>query len=121
MFAIALWDGERNRLFLARDRLGVKPLYYAEVAGGLVYGSEPAAILASGAVKAEPDLAAIAQYLALQYVPAPLTGFAGVSKLHPGEYLVWQDGSVRRQRWWSIRHRRGRRRPRRSAWTGSMN
>ena len=107
MFAIALWDGERNRLFLARDRLGVKPLYYAEVAGGLVYGSEPAAILASGAVKAEPDLAAIAQYLALQYVPAPLTGFAGVSKLHPGEYLVWQDGSVRRQRWWSIRHRSG--------------
>ena len=104
MFAIALWDGDNGRLFLARDRLGVKPLYYAEVPGGLIYGSEPGAILASGAVKAEPDLAAIAQYLSLQYVPAPLSGFAGISKLHPGEYLVWQDGSVRRHRWWSIRH-----------------
>ena len=105
MFAIALWDGDTGRLFLARDRLGVKPLYFAEVAGGLVYGSEPAAILASGAVKAEPDLPAIAQYLALQYVPAPFSGFAGISKLHPGEYLVWQDGSMRRERWWSVQHR----------------
>jgi len=104
MFAIALWDGNSQRLLLARDRLGVKPLYYSEVPGGLVYGSEPAAILASGAVTAEPDLAAIAQYLALQYVPAPLSGFNGMNKLHPGEYLVWQEGSVRRQRWWSIRH-----------------
>ena len=105
MFAIALWDGDRGRLFLARDRLGVKPLYYAEVAGGVVYGSEPAAILASGCAKAEPDLAAIAQYLALQYVPAPLSGFAGIRKLHPGECLVWEDGSVRRRRWWSLQHR----------------
>ena len=104
MFAIALWDSDSGRLFLARDRLGVKPLYYAEVAGGLLYGSEPGAILASGAVRAEPDLAAIAQYLALQYVPAPLSGFTGIRKLHPGEYLVWQGGSVRRDRWWSIQH-----------------
>jgi asparagine synthase (glutamine-hydrolysing) len=71
----------------------------------LVYGSEPAAILASGSVPAQPGLAAIGHYLALQYVPAPLSGFAGISKLHLGEYLVWQDGSVRRQRWWSMQHR----------------
>ncbi len=107
MFAIALWDGDRNRLLLARDRLGVKPLYYAEVPGGLLYASEPGAILASGAIAAQPDLAAIAQYLTLQYVPAPLSGFAGIRKLHPGELLVWEDGRLRTERWWSLTHGAG--------------
>lgn len=104
MFAIALWDADRERLLLARDRLGVKPLYYAEVSGGIVYGSEPGSILASGAVQARPDVPAIAQYLALQYVPAPLTGFEGMRKLHPGELLVWEGGRARTERWWSLRH-----------------
>jgi asparagine synthase (glutamine-hydrolysing) len=104
MFAIALWDADHNRLLLARDRLGVKPLFYAERGGGLLYGSEPGAILASGAVPARPDLAAIAQYLTLQYVPAPLSGFAGIRKLHPGELLIWENGAVRTERWWTLRH-----------------
>lgn len=105
MFAIALWDGDRDRLLLARDRLGVKPLYFAQVPGGLLYGSEPRAILASGAVPVRPDLSAIAQYLVLQYVPPPLSGFVGISKLHPGELLVWEGGSCLRRRWWSLEFR----------------
>jgi asparagine synthase (glutamine-hydrolysing) len=105
MFAIALWDADRDRLLLARDRLGVKPLYYATAAGGLVYGSEPGAVLASGAITPQPDLAAISQYLTLQYVPAPLSGFEGVHKLHPGELLVWEGGRVRTRRWWTLCHR----------------
>ena len=104
MFAIALWDGERQRLLLARDRLGVKPLYWARVEGGIVYGSEPGAILASGLVSARPDPAAIAQYLALQYVPPPLTGFEGISKLAPGELLTFERGEVRIERYWQLDH-----------------
>jgi asparagine synthase (glutamine-hydrolysing) len=104
MFAIALWDGEAQRLLLARDRLGVKPLYWARVDGGIVYGSEPAAILASGLVPARPDAAAIAQYLALQYVPPPLSGFEGIRKLAPGELLSFERGEVNVERYWQLDH-----------------
>src|SRR6476620_11497132 len=102
MFAIALWDERANRLMLAVDRVGVKPLYWAPVATGLVYGSEPSAILASGLVEARPDAAAIMQMLALQYVPAPLSAFAGVYKLAPGERLIFERGAIRVERWWSL-------------------
>ena len=104
MFAIALWDGSERRLLLARDRLGVKPLYWAPVDGGILYGSEPAAILASGLVAARPDPAAIAQYLTLQYVPPPLTGFVGIRKLAPGELLTFERGQVRVERYWDLDH-----------------
>jgi asparagine synthase (glutamine-hydrolysing) len=104
MFAIALWDAGRERLVLARDRLGVKPLYWASVEGGLLYGSEPGAILASGRVDARPDPEAIAQYLTLQYVPPPLSGFAGIHKLAPGEALVFEGGEARVHRWWALDH-----------------
>jgi asparagine synthase (glutamine-hydrolysing) len=104
MFAIALWDGARRRLLLARDRLGVKPLYWARVAGGIVYGSEPGAILASGLVAARPDPAALAQYLTLQYVPPPRSGFEGIHKLAPGELLTFEDGEVTIRRYWQLDH-----------------
>jgi asparagine synthase (glutamine-hydrolysing) len=104
MFGLALWDAERRRLVLARDRLGVKPLYWARVGGGLVYGSEPGAILASGLVVARPDPEAIAQYLTLQYVPPPRSGFEGIGKLAPGEMLVFEDGEATVRRWWSLDH-----------------
>lgn len=71
MFSLAVWDTARQRLVLARDRLGKKPLYFAPVPGGLLYASEPAAILASGLVPARPDLVALHEFLALQYVPRP--------------------------------------------------
>jgi asparagine synthase (glutamine-hydrolysing) len=106
MFAVALWDARAQRLLLARDRLGVKPLYWAPVEGGILYASEPGAILASGLVAARPDPAALAQYLTLQYVPAPLTGFAGIRKLAPGEMLIFEDGAARIERYWHLDHGR---------------
>src|SRR4051812_31085652 len=98
MFGIALWDDERDRLVLARDRLGVKPLYWARVDGGILYASEPRAILASGLLPARPDPEAIGEYLTLQYVPPPRSGFLGISKLAPGEMLVFEDGQPRVRR-----------------------
>lgn len=102
MFAIALWDSPRQRLVLARDRMGVKPLYYARVGEGILYGSEPVAILATGLVPPQPDLEALGQYLTLQYVPPPKSGFVGISKLEPGEALVFEGGRITKQRYWSL-------------------
>jgi asparagine synthase (glutamine-hydrolysing) len=102
MFAIALWDERAQRLLLARDRLGVKPLYWAPVGDGLLYASEPGAILASGLVEARPDPRALADYLTLQYVPPPRSGFEGIRKLAPGERLVYEDGRARIERYWQL-------------------
>jgi asparagine synthase (glutamine-hydrolysing) len=102
MFAIALWDDRAKRLLLARDRLGVKPLYWAEAGGGVLYASEPGAILASGLVDPRPDPRALLDYLTLQYVPAPRSGFAGIHKLAPGEMLVHERGETRIERYWDL-------------------
>ncbi len=103
MFAVALWDEAAGRLLLARDRLGVKPLYWAEVDGGVIYASEPGAILAAGLVEPRPDPVALREYLTLQYVPPPRSGFAGIGKLAPGERLVWEGGRARVERYWDLR------------------
>ena len=92
MFAVALWDGRRSRLVLARDRFGIKPLYVAEVPAGLAFASEIAPLLALGADR-EPDLQALADYLTLGYVPGEATGVRGVRALAPGHVLTWEDGS----------------------------
>jgi asparagine synthase (glutamine-hydrolysing) len=102
MFAIALWDERADRLMLAVDRMGVKPLYWAPVGAGLVYGSEPSALLASGLVDARPNPAAIMDQLVVQYVPAPLTAFEGINKVAPGERLIFQRGETRVEPWWSL-------------------
>jgi asparagine synthase (glutamine-hydrolysing) len=99
-FGIAVWDRRRRRAVLARDRLGVKPLYYAVAGDLLVYGSELKSVLASGLVGAELDYEAIDSYLTLGYVPAPRTPLAGVSKLPPGHVLVVEDGAHRIERYW---------------------
>lgn len=104
MFAIALWDAREGVLLLARDRIGVKPLYWAPVDGGLVYGSEPGAVLASGLLEPVPDLDALLDYLTLQYVPPPRSGFAGIHKLHPGERLRLADGRVEVERYWRLEY-----------------
>jgi asparagine synthase (glutamine-hydrolysing) len=105
MFAFALWDESQQRLALVRDRLGVKPLYWAPVGNGIVYASEPAAILASGLVECAPDPKAIAQYLTLTYVPAPWSGFRGIRKLAPGEVLLFGGGDIEVRRYWSLDYR----------------
>ncbi len=88
MFAFALWDSVDKKLLLVRDRVGKKPLYYARVGDILLFGSEIKAILTWPQVERTPDYVAIDQYLALQYVPAPRTAFASISKLRNAHYLT---------------------------------
>jgi asparagine synthase (glutamine-hydrolysing) len=102
MFAIAIWDARTRELFLARDRLGVKPLYYARPSGGFLFGSEIKALLAHPAVSADLDEEAFHHYLTFICTPAPLTMFSGVYKLAPGErMIVRSDGSVSSDVFWS--------------------
>ena len=88
MFALAIWDGGRRRLWLARDRAGIKPLYYAAAPGVFLFGSEVKAILQHPAMERRMDVTALHQYLSLEYVPTPRTIFAGISKLPPGHTLT---------------------------------
>lgn len=102
MFALAIWDRRSRQLLLARDRLGVKPLYYAQPAGGFVFASEIKALLAHPAVRPELDRTAFEHYLTFVSTPAPLTMFRGVYKLAPAERMtVSADGSSRRELYWS--------------------
>jgi asparagine synthase (glutamine-hydrolysing) len=97
MFAIALWDAERDRLVLYRDRVGKKPLYYyADPDGTFLFASEIKGILRWPGVPRLPDLDAIDEYLTYQYVPAPRTGFAGIRKLPPAHLLVLDRGGASR-------------------------
>lgn len=101
MFAFALWDG--RRLLLARDRLGVKPLFVAERGESLMFASEPKALRASGVIDdgiEGVDRQALHDYLGLCYVPGPRTLWRGITQLPPGHAMVWEAGRVRRWRWW---------------------
>jgi len=102
MFAFALWDASRRRLFVARDRIGKKPLSYFLDRDGLAFASEPKAFLADPSFEARPNLEALAAYLAYQYVPSPLSAFEGVRKLPPAHYLLVEDGSVTIERYWRL-------------------
>ncbi len=98
MFAIALWDRPRRRLVLARDRMGVKPLYVAETEAGIGFASEVKSLLAGGLVRPALDPAAAELFMAWGYVPGPLTLFEGVRKLDPASYLVFEGGRVAERR-----------------------
>ncbi|RMD98942.1 MAG: asparagine synthase (glutamine-hydrolyzing) [Deltaproteobacteria bacterium] len=100
MFAFALWDGAR--LFLARDRLGIKPLYYAFHADGIVFASEVKAILESGCVTPALAPEALSPYLHVGYVPGEETMFAGIRKLPPGARMVVEGGTWRIERYWEL-------------------
>jgi asparagine synthase (glutamine-hydrolysing) len=102
MFAFALWDARRGRLLLARDRLGIKPLYYADAEGLLVFGSEIKAILEHPGVVARLDLASLDAYLSLKYVPSPATMFEGIYALPPGHTLVCDRAGTRVNRYWDL-------------------
>jgi asparagine synthase (glutamine-hydrolysing) len=104
MFAFALWDQPRARLLLARDRLGKKPLYYAEHDGALLFGSELKCLLQYPEFPRRPDLTAIDLFLALQYVPDPLGAFQGVQKLPAAHRLVWEAGKIQIERYWELNY-----------------
>src|SRR6267378_4492466 len=104
MFAIAIWDEQERTLFLARDRLGIKPLYYAEQDGRFYFASEAKALFAAG-VNQEFDSETWEELLYFRYVAGERTPYVGVRRLLPGHYLVWNDGRTRTKRWWNLGER----------------
>jgi asparagine synthase (glutamine-hydrolysing) len=102
MFAFAVWDRNRRRLLLARDRVGIKPLYYTIRKGTLVFASELTALLASEEVPRELEPAALDAYLTWEYVPAPLSILRGVHKLPPAHILVLEEGRTRIAPYWEL-------------------
>ncbi len=102
MFAMALWDAPRRRLVLARDRMGQKPLYLSRLpGGGLVFGSEPKAVLAHPDVPRDLDRDGLARYLFYEYLPAPSSIWRGLEKLPHAHMLVWEEGKGEAVRYWS--------------------
>src|SRR2546430_4690884 len=103
MFAFALWDGTRRRLLLARDRLGITPLYYAWTEDELLFASEIKAILAGGSVRPALNEAIVPEFLATGFVAGPETFFRGVRKLQPGRTLSWSPvEGLRERRYWQL-------------------
>jgi asparagine synthase (glutamine-hydrolysing) len=100
--AIALWDKKEKKLFLARDRMGKKPLYYTVQNGTFYFASEVSALLAALPLKPAIDLEAIDLYLSLQYIPDPLTVYQGIHKLPPAHRLTWQNGAVKIEKYWDF-------------------
>jgi asparagine synthase (glutamine-hydrolysing) len=104
MFAYALWDEKRRRLILARDRIGIKPLYYTSVAGTFFFASELKAFFCIPSFRREINPAAVQQYLRYLYIPGPETIFQGTVELPPAHYLVYEAGHATIHRYWDIRY-----------------
>jgi asparagine synthase (glutamine-hydrolysing) len=102
MFALALWTGSQRRLVLARDRIGIKPLYFYRAGSDVLFGSEIKAILGHPAVDRQIDIDALNCFLRLNYVPAPYTMVEGIEKLPPGHLLEWVDGKTRFHAYWQL-------------------
>ncbi len=102
MFAFAIWDEAERALFVARDRVGKKPLHYLLDGDGIAFASEPKAFLADPSFQARPNLAALSAYLNYQYVPSPLSAFEGVHKLPPAHTMLVKDGRVDVRRYWKL-------------------
>jgi asparagine synthase (glutamine-hydrolysing) len=99
MFAAALWTESQKRLLLARDRMGIKPLYYYRAGDDVYFGSELKAILEHPDVPRHLDLAALDLYLSVNYVPGPRTLIEGIHKVEPGHFLEWRRGAIRTESW----------------------
>ena len=102
MFAFALWDAHRRRLLLARDRLGVKPLYWSRVGDRLLFGSEIKSLLASGVIVPRARESALPELLGTRYLSGEDTLFEGIHRLMPGHTLVFENGEVRVRQYWEI-------------------
>ena len=107
MFAFALWDSTRRRLWLVRDRLGIKPLFYSKQPDRLLFGSEIKAILCDPAFERQVDLEALHHFLSLNYTPAPFSLFKGIRQLLPGQYLLVEaNGRCHERSYWDISYSR---------------
>jgi asparagine synthase (glutamine-hydrolysing) len=104
MFALALWDSRRCRLLIARDHLGIKPLYYWAGQDKLVFGSELKALVAHPDVPRQINLTAVDLFLSLEYIPSPLTIYENVFKLPAGHILVVEDGELKLSQYWDVLH-----------------
>ena len=102
MFAVGLWTKSTKRLVLARDRMGIKPLYFAHLAGDLFFGSELKSILVHPEIDRQLCLRGLDCYLSLNYVPCPWTLIEGVQKLPPGQWMEWRDGKVSSGSYWQV-------------------
>jgi asparagine synthase (glutamine-hydrolysing) len=104
MFAFAIWDSTKKRLFLARDRIGIKPLHYAEVNDGIIFGSEIKSILQDQRVLRKVNSHALRQYLGFEYVPGSETMFQGIFKLLPGHILTFDHNGLSIREYWDLNY-----------------
>jgi asparagine synthase (glutamine-hydrolysing) len=105
MFAFALWDSRRRRLFIARDRFGEKPLYWGVFDNTLLFASEPKVLLSHPAVNSSLNVQALRQYLSFDYVPAPLTIYEGINKLPAAHTLTLEDGRIETRAYWRLSYK----------------
>ena len=103
MFAFAIWDSQDESLFLARDRLGIKPVYYANTPAGFAFASEIKALIAIPGHDRSPDVAALDQFMTFLWTPDPRTAFRGISKLPPAHYLVYRNGRAEVSEYWDLK------------------
>ena len=104
MFALAIWDTLERQLFLARDRVGIKPLYYTFHGGAFLFASEQKAFFQAG-VRPQLDPTTLTELLCFRYVGGARTPFAGIKRLLPGHWLIWKDGQITLRRWWHLGER----------------
>jgi len=102
MFAFAIWDERDKSLFLARDRVGKKPLLYAQTPGQLIFGSEFSALVLHPDVSRDVDYEGLHYYLSFMGVPAPWTAYRAIRKLEPGHWLLWRNGEIKSERYWQL-------------------
>ncbi len=107
MFALAIWDTQKKRLLLARDRIGIKPLYYSFQQGNLLFGSEIKTLLESSRIERKLNYQALYDYLGFEFVPSPETMFAGINKLPAGCSLVYENGKIVINRYWDLHFNTG--------------
>jgi asparagine synthase (glutamine-hydrolysing) len=111
MFAIALWDTKLEKLILARDRFGEKPLYYGTFDNKLFFASEPKVLLSHPKISPQVNPVALHNYLSYDYVPAPLSIYKGIHKLPAAHRLVWQHGKIKTIRYWNLSFQKNGRKP----------
>jgi asparagine synthase (glutamine-hydrolysing) len=102
MFAFAIWDGKKRKLFLARDRIGIKPLYYACNRKGVAFASEPKALLHLPWVEGRLDSQGLSHYLSYDFIPAPYCIYEDIRKVPPGHQVIYQEGTLRCEPYWDL-------------------